>query len=367
MTTFLSSKPYTLIAELGSNHNGDKARALNLIAHAAAAGATHAKFQLWHPDLFYSKQAMPEQHAAVTRLALPDDWIPELAAKAKECGVGFLCTPFDEQAVATVDPYVEFHKIASGDLLTIPLLRAVARTGKPVLLSTGAATVDEIRDAQTAFIFALDKQAADDIDLAHYTRQNLILLHCVSAYPTPAAQANIGAIAHMQREFQHFRIGYSDHTGNPYAILAAHALGAKVYEVHFDLPDRKGAETDHSITNDKLSFLRAALDSLEHPNCTLWPGAAMDYAWQGHFNAAVYLLAHGEKRVMECEASERDYARRGLYLARDVKAGEPLAGALVALRPAKGAVKVAEWDDVQNMKATMDMQAGEPLYPGSAG
>ena len=382
--TIKAKKPsFTLIAECGSNHNGDLDRALTLIAHAANAGATHVKFQLWRPDLWYSKRAMPEQYDKVLELIMPPEWIPTLAAQCKGHGVGFLCTAFDELSLAVVEPYVEAIKIASGDINNVPLLRAAAETGKPILLSTGASTLDEVDVAARTLAWGA-MAVPSDLDLT--------LLHCVSAYPTPLDQANLSAIKYLASRspwpftsacqiyetknvpLLDVHIGYSDHTADPYAIWCAYCLGARVFEMHFDLVDGKGVETGHSITSDKLSFIRAGLKDLSNSgNYVTATERGIDPHWTLHFCRAVHTMVGGAtKRPMLCELPERDWARRGIYTTRPVKEGEPLEGAIRALRPAcavgggEKPISVSDWDGVVGGKADRDISGDMPITRGDA-
>jgi len=373
VSDFLGNRNFTLIAECGSNHNGNLDRALLLIAHAANAGATHVKFQIWRPDLWYSKRAMPEQYEKVSALAMPLDWLPRLADACRVAGVGFLCTAFDEFSLAVVDEYVEMHKIASGDIDNIPLLRAVAKTGKPILLSTGAANIEDIHAA-------INVLAHNRPDL------DLTLLHCVSAYPTPIAEANLAAIKYLKTlryipitssssmnmksvPRTDIRVGYSDHTADPYAIWCAYCLGARVFEMHFDLVDGKGAETGHSITSDQLGFIRAGLKDLSNAEKFITATErGIDPHWTLHFSRAVHTMVGGAtKQPMLCELPERDWARRGIYTTRPVKEGEPLQYAVRALRPACSVnggpqpLSVTEWDMVVAGKAAHDMSDDWPV------
>jgi len=138
-----------LIAEISSNHNMRLSRALDLISAAADAGATHAKFQAWQADLYYSRHH-PALHARARAGQIPESWWHTLAMHCQRKGVDFLCTAFDTASLDIIDPYVDLHKIASGDLTNTQLLRAVAAKHKPVILSTGAATVPEIEAAVSA-------------------------------------------------------------------------------------------------------------------------------------------------------------------------------------------------------------------------
>jgi len=158
---------------------------------------------------------------------LPRAHLAPLAERCLKRGIQFSCTPFYLEAVEELRPFVAFYKIASYELLVTDLLKACAQTGKPVVLSTGMATMEEIESAA----HTLKAAGASDITL----------LHCVSAYPTPAAEANLSAIARI-REATGCAVGWSDHTRRPAVIeRAVHHWGARAVEFHLDL-DGEGAE-----------------------------------------------------------------------------------------------------------------------------
>jgi len=168
-----------------------------------------------------------EKHRARKQWELPLAHLAPLADRCAQRNIAFSCTPFYLEAVEELCPYVSFYKVASYELLVTPLLEACAKTGKPVVLSTGMATMEEIAHAANT----LKRAGAADITL----------LHCVSAYPTPAAEANLSAIAAI-RDATGCKVGWSDHTRRPAVIeRAIHHWGATCVEFHLDL-EGKGAE-----------------------------------------------------------------------------------------------------------------------------
>jgi N-acetylneuraminate synthase len=217
------------IAEASSNHGRELSRALQFVDAAAEAGCDAVKFQLFRIDRMFAPEILErsEKHRARQAWELPLEHLGPIAERCSERRILFSCTPFYREAVNELKPYVAFYKVASYELLVHPLLEACAATGKPVVLSTGMATMDEI----AASVGALRRAGAQDITL----------LHCVSAYPTPAAEANLSAIAAL-REATGCKVGWSDHTRRPAVIeRAVHRWGAEVVEFHLDL-DGKGAE-----------------------------------------------------------------------------------------------------------------------------
>jgi len=217
------------IAEASSNHDRDLTRALAFVDAAADAGCDAVKFQLFKIDRMFAPEILTrsEKHRARKQWELPLAHLGPLADRCAVRNIQFSCTPFYLEAVEELRPYVSFYKVASYELLVTPLLEACARSGKPVVLSTGMATMEEIAAAANT----LKRAGAADITL----------LHCVSAYPTPAAEANLSAIAAV-RDATGCKVGWSDHTRRPAVIeRAVHHWGATCVEFHLDL-EGKGAE-----------------------------------------------------------------------------------------------------------------------------
>jgi sialic acid synthase SpsE len=217
------------IAEASSNHGRDLGRARAFVDAAADAGCDAVKFQLFKIARMFAPEILAQspKHRARAEWELP---LAHLAPLAEHCSarkIQFSCTPFYLEAVEELEPYVDFYKVASYELLVSDLLKACAATGKPVVLSTGMATMDEIAAAAAT----LRQAGAPDVTL----------LHCVSAYPTPAQEANLSAIAAI-REATGMATGWSDHTRRPAVIeRAVHRWGARAVEFHLDL-DGQGAE-----------------------------------------------------------------------------------------------------------------------------
>jgi sialic acid synthase SpsE len=217
------------IAEASSNHGQDLGRALAFVDAAAAAGCDAVKFQLFRVKELFAPEILEKsaQHRARVAWELPVAHLAPLASRAARLGIEFSCTPFYLDAVKELKPHVAFYKIASYELLWGGLLQACAATEKPVIVSTGMATMPEIKSA----VSTLKRSGARDITL----------LHCVSAYPAPPEDANLSAIAAI-REATSVQVGWSDHTRSPAIIeRAVHRWNASTIEFHLDL-DGKGAE-----------------------------------------------------------------------------------------------------------------------------
>jgi len=217
------------IAEASSNHGRDLERALKFVDVAADAGCDAVKFQLFRIDRLFAPEILAKsaKHRARRAWELPLEHLAPIAEHCSKKRILFSCTPFYRQAVGELAPFVAFYKIASYELLVTPLLVDCAASGKPVVMSTGMATMDEI----LAAVATLRDAGCTDITL----------LHCVSAYPAPAAEANLAAIASL-RDATGVKVGWSDHTRRPAVIeRAVHHWRAATVEFHLDL-DGRGAE-----------------------------------------------------------------------------------------------------------------------------
>ena len=224
----IKSKPL-FIAEVSSNHQCDLERCFDFIETAASIGCQAVKFQLFKIDQLFSKEVLEksEKHRARKDWELPVSFIPKLAQRCKDLNILFSCTPFYLDAVTELEPYVDFYKVASYELLWDELLIRCAKTTKPVILSTGMANIDEI-------LHAVEVLKSADCSL-------IILLHCVSSYPTNINDANLSAIKTI-RDLTGEQVGWSDHTVEPAVIYRAiHRWDATCIEFHLDL-DKKGGE-----------------------------------------------------------------------------------------------------------------------------
>jgi N-acetylneuraminate synthase len=229
------ASPLRFIAEVSSNHHRDLGRALEFVDRAAEIGCDGVKFQLFRIDELFAPEILrqSERHRARRAWELPESFLPAIAGRCRERGIEFACTPFYLEAVNALAPFVDFLKIASYELLWDDLLVACARTGLPLVLSTGMANEAEVAHAIRT--------------IAEAGAQDLTLLHCVSGYPAPIAEANLGAIdalAALARPDSPLRLrtGWSDHTVSK-AVLsrAVHAHPTSMVEFHLDL-DGEGDE-----------------------------------------------------------------------------------------------------------------------------
>jgi N-acetylneuraminate synthase/N,N'-diacetyllegionaminate synthase len=321
-----------VVAEIGVNHEGDVAVAETLVRAAAAAGAHAVKFQTYTPERFASA-ADPVRLARIRRFRLDEAAHHHLAAVARASGITFFSTAVTEDVVPFLAELAPVIKIASGDIDFEAVVRAAIRTTRPVILSTGNAHVEEI-DRAVAW-------CAEEIGAATLP-ERLVLLHCVSAYPTPIEQANVRSVPFLKRRYG-LTTGYSNHVCEPEAVLAAVALGAQLVEVH--VTDRR---TDREFRDHALSFEPDELAALVRGI--------------GRVRAS---LGDDGKGVQPAEAPLRLLIRKGVVAARDLAAGTVLCDAdLMYARPATD-FAAAERPALAGRRLLRDLKSGEPI-PRSA-
>jgi len=318
-----------VVAEVGSNHNGDFALARELMGEAAKCGVNAVKFQIYNaeqlirPDIPILPHVRGEHHTQLERfqsLQFSTDQYRQLATLAQELGLVFFASVFDQRSVDFVDELAPVLKIASGDLTNLPLIKYLATKGKPIILSTGMASVEEI-----------------DAAVRHVPSDKLILLHCVSAYPTPIEKANLRAIPFLRDRYG-VPIGYSDHTIGTMACVAAVALGAVVIEKHFTL-DKDQPIGDHNLSTEP-DEMKTMVDDIRMVEAA---------------------LGNSKKAVSEEEHKMRTAMRRALVARQDIPAGTLLSAEMfVPLRPADG-ISPARIDEIVGKRSARDIFSGTPL------
>ena len=326
--------PVFLVAEAGVNHDGNLAQALALVDAAAECGADAVKFQTFRasalcsltaPKAGYQEAGTPgeSQHAMLSRLELSAEAHVAIAARAREKGILFLSSPFDESSADFLERLcVPAFKIPSGELTNLGFLAHVARKKKPMLVSTGMASLDEIERA----LATISAGAAP-----------VALFHCTSAYPARLADANLRAMATLSNAF-HVPVGYSDHTPGIEVSLAAAALGAALIEKHLTL-DRTLAGPDHSASLGPAEWKRLA---------------------RGVRNVE-RALGSPEKRPTESEQEIARVARKSLFAARALSAGQRLEhGDTIALRPGTG-ISPARLSELLGLVLKTNVPAGAAL------
>ena len=324
-----------IVAELSGNHGGDLENALRMIDAAADAGADAIKIQTYRPDTITIDHDGPEfviesglwkgrtLYELYEEAHTPWEWHQELFDRAQQQGVPIFSSPFDPTAVDLLESLnCPVYKIASFELIDLDLIRRVAATGKPVILSTGMATLEEVDEAVQV--------------LREFPQTPYVILHCTSGYPTPLHESDLNTIP-MLMERYHVPIGLSDHTTGIAAPVAAVALGACFIEKHFTI-DRGDGAVDAAFSLEPVEFREM--------------GDACRNAWQA--------LGVARTGPTPGEVSQRCF-RRSLYVVADIAAGERFTDANVrSIRPGLG-LHPRHFDDVVGRVASRDVRRGEPL------
>jgi N-acetylneuraminate synthase len=328
-------EPCFIIAEAGSNHNGSLEQAKRLIDVAVQAGADAVKFQLFRASKIYNKDAGKSDYLKldkpiydiIAEMEMPYEWLPELADQARRQGIIFLSSVFDEESLEQLDPYVPAYKIASYEMTHIPLLRRIANKGKPVILSTGAANLEEVDESVEAFLDTGNK--------------DLMLMQCTASYPAPLASLNLRAIPTMHEAF-HLPVGFSDHSREPLVgPMAAVALGASLVEKHFTLSNQlPGPDHPFSVEPDELRQMVEKIRELEQS------------------------LGTGYKTVQTEESELRAFARRSIFAVANIASGEFISpGNVGVLRSGQlePGLEPKYYDQIMGKTATRNLASGSPI------
>ena len=326
-----------IIAEAGVNHNGDIAKAKALIDKGAEAGVDYVKFQTFKAEKLVTKQAQrasyqdkntqnnDSQYEMLKKLELSQALHQELMDYCNQKGVKFLSTGFDSESLVFLAQLgITIAKVPSGEITNLPYLRQVASLFPEVILSTGMATIDEIKDAAKVLI---DNGVSKD---------KITILHCNTEYPTPMEDVNLKAMLHIQRELG-LPIGYSDHTLGIEVPIAAVALGATVIEKHFTL-DKTLPGPDHkaSLEPNELKAMVSAIRNIEKA-----------------------IGGSGLKKVSKSEEKNKPIARKSIVASTDIKKGNIFTPEnLTVKRPGTG-ISPMQWDEVIGKEAKRDFQEDE--------
>jgi N-acetylneuraminate synthase len=321
-----------IIAEIGGNFT-NLAQAKRLIDAAANCGVDAVKLQTYRADTVASRKAIFDmentgvvsQHDLFKKYEVDEALHREVFAYAESKGLDWFSTPSHETDVDLLERLgVGAYKIGSDDAVNIPFLHYVARTGKPVILSTGMCTLQEVRASVDAIL-------AEGND-------KLILLHAITSYPTHPENVNLAAMETLMREFPQLDVGYSDHTLNPVACLCAAAMGARVLERHFTY-DKKAEGPDHALSADpaEMKWLVEAVRSFE------------------------VMRGSGVKCPAGSERTTRINNRKSVVLARPVRAGERLARADLAVKRPGTGIAPALFEQVIGRAVRSDMEADAVL------
>jgi N,N'-diacetyllegionaminate synthase len=290
-------EPCFIIAEAGSNHNGSMEQARRLIDCAADSGADAIKFQSFKAGKLFNEVKNKNVVDVLEKIELREDWYKELIGHSLKKGIMFLSSAFDEGSADLLDRLgVPAHKIASYELVHIPLLEHVAKLNKPMIISTGMANENEVKNAVDCV-----NEAGND---------QVVLLHCVSQYPARSENLNLRSIATLKKKYD-CPAGFSDHNDTIYASIAAVALGANVIEKHITI-SRLLPGPDHHYALEPAAFKEMVNGIREVEKMP------------------------GNEQIMpaKCEISERRW-RRAVYAARDIPAGSTIVkDMLMVVRPA---------------------------------
>jgi N-acetylneuraminate synthase/N,N'-diacetyllegionaminate synthase len=315
-----------VVAEIGVNHEGDVEAASRLLRLAAEAGADAVKFQTFTPE-HYTSSSDPARLARVTKFALDRDAHLRLVREAKEIGVFMFSTAVSDDVVPFLAEQFPAIKIASGDLDFEPVIRAAAKTGRSVILSTGLGTIDEVHRAVGWL--------REEIGAAEL-RDRVVLMQCVSAYPAPVEEASVLGVPYLA-EATGLRIGYSNHVIGPDACYAAVAHGACMLEVHFT--DRKtGREfRDHALSfePDDLRALMAVVPRIR-----------------------ASLGARGKERQAS-ELGNLKAVRKGVVAARNLEAGHVLTRDDLSFARPQTEFAAGEIDGLVGKRLSRPLRSGE--------
>lgn len=328
-------EPPYVIAEMSANHAHDYSRAVAILRAAKAAGADAVKLQTYTPDTMTIDSSEPpflirgtpwdgrRLYELYGDACTPWDWHEPLMREAQRLGLHFFSTPFDDTAVELLERLdVPAYKVASFELVDIPLLQRIARTGKPVIVSTGMGTLDEIREAVTV--------------LRGSRAGAIALLKCTSAYPATPDDMNLLTIPDLERQFD-VPVGLSDHTLELAVPVAAVALGACIVEKHFTL-SRGEPSPDSAFSLEPPEF-RAMVDGVRA-------------AWRALGTARYGPTPHEEGSLV---------FRRSLFIVRDIARGDLFTPENVrCIRPGFG-MHPRHLGEIIGRRATRDVQAGHPV------
>ncbi len=322
-----------IIAEAGVNHNGNLDNAVKLIDAAVEAGVDYVKFQTFKAEKLVSKSAQKAEYQKqntgnetesqlqmLQKLELSERDHEYLIDYCKSKGIKFFSTAFDLDSLAYLSKIgLTLVKIPSGEITNLPYLRKAASLFSEVILSTGMATMQEIKDAMNVFLES------------GIGKEKITILHCNTEYPTPMQDVNLNAMLHIQKEFG-TAVGYSDHTMGIEVPIAAVALGGTVIEKHFTL-DKNMPGPDHiaSLEPDELKAMVSAIRNLE-----------------------AALSGNGVKEPSASEKKNMAIGRKSLVASTDIKKGEVFTEQNVTVKRPGTGISPMKWDSVMGLTAKQD-------------
>lgn len=322
-----------LIAEAGVNHNGELTIAKQMVDVAREAGVDIVKFQTGIPEKLISKYAQKAEYQKkntgsdesqldmVRKLMLTNDEFVELKHYCDSVGVEFLSTPFDLDSIDFLKDMVRFWKVPSGEITNLPYLVKIARTGKPVIMSTGMSNMEDIKVAFNV--------------LEKYGSGEIVLLQCNTQYPTPYEDVNLRAMLTIQEEFG-CRVGYSDHTQGIEVPVAAVALGASVIEKHFTL-DKNMEGPDHKASLEPAE-LKQMVNAIRNVECS---------------------MGDSIKEPSPSERGNISVARKSIVANRKIRKGEILSEENISTKRPGTGISPMKWYEVIGTRAVRDFEEDE--------
>ena len=325
-----------IIAEAGVNHNGSIDTAKRLIDIAAEAGVDFVKFQTFKADMLLSEKTKKaeyqknntsvdeSQYAMIKKLELDENDHEKIIDYCSDVGVEFLSTGFDIESIDLLDKYdIPFFKIPSGEITNLPYLRHVASKMKPIILSTGMSTIQDIEEALKVLF-----NSGADKDL-------VTVLHCNTEYPTPMKDVNLMAMLSIQDRFN-VKVGYSDHTLGIEVPIAAVALGATVVEKHFTL-DRNLPGPDHSasLEPNELKEMVIGIRNIE------------------------IALGNGIKKPSKSEKKNILIVRKSILAKKSIKIGETFSEENLTIKRPGNGISPMEWDKIIGKKSKYNFSVNE--------
>lgn len=329
-------RPVFVVAEAGINHNGDMRLAKRMIDAAKAAGADAVKFQSYKTERIITKSAPSAEYhkrtaardeswySLLKRIELGDAETQMLCEYCRRRGIEFLSTPYDEKSASLLHALgLGAFKISSTDMDNLPLLEHIARFGKPIILSTGMSTLDEVRQSVEFIV----RKGGDKI----------VLMQCTSNYPPKPEDINLNVLDTLKSEFG-LPVGYSDHLASPKAAIAAVAKGACVYEVHFTI-DRNlsGPDQKSSLEPDELKSIVSDIRFTEK------------------------LLGTSRKEVTGSETETRTRLRKKVVASRPLRLGERITKDMLAIKRAASGIPAKDYYDILGKTIKRGVRQDEPV------
>lgn len=318
------SHPCYVIMDVAANHNCDLDTALKLIEEAAKSGADAVKFQTYTAEGLYSKNTpqfsrdKEKPYDLIKKVQHPRSWLPILAEHAKKCGIDFLSTPFDHEAVDLLDELdVAFYKIASAELVDLRLIEYTASKMRPIVISTGMASLGEIEEAIAAIVKTGNKDVA--------------ILQCTTKYPSPPEIINLNAMDTMKSAFKR-PVGFSDHSLGWHIALAAVSKGACMIEKHFTLDSsQEGPDHSFAIEPEQLKQMVSQIRDIE------------------------LAMGNGVKHVNQEEMESYVKGRRGLIAKVDIPKGTKITDEMIIIKRPGYGIKPNQLDILIGMEAKTDI------------